>query len=220
MDRLMIRPRNVTVCIATIPGREDLLARALDSVQAQTVTPQRVLVVCDVERRGAWWTRNQLLRQTRTAWVAWLDDDDEMLPGHLQTLIEGGNESGADLIYSYPQFAPPDTFDPLATVDDDGRVVASPIGIGFGARQEQWLRERGNFIPVTTLTRTALLRQVGGFPEPGSMPVQPGNNSAQCEDYLVLLKLLDAGARFHHVPVVSWTYHVSPAQTGGRGTDR
>jgi hypothetical protein len=214
---LMVRPRNVTVCIATIPGREDLLARALESVQAQTVTPQRVLVVRDVERRGAWWTRNQLLRQTRTAWVAWLDDDDELLPHHLQVLIDGANESGADLIYSYPQFSPPGTFDPLATVDDTGRVVPSPIGIAFGARQEQWLRERGNFIPVTTLTRTALLKQVGGFPEPGSMSAQPGNNSGQAEDFLALLNLLDAGARFHHVPVVSWTCHVSAAQTGGRG---
>src|SRR3954466_11334905 len=77
MAGAVIEARNVTVCVPTIPGREQLLARALASVDAQTARPRRILVVADTERRGAAWTRNRLLRQVRTSWVAWLDDDDE-----------------------------------------------------------------------------------------------------------------------------------------------
>jgi glycosyltransferase involved in cell wall biosynthesis len=90
----MVGARNVTVAIPSIPGREQLLARALESVAAQTTAPRRILVHTDTERHGAAWTRNRLLRQVRTGWVAWLDDDDELLPNHLEVLIRGANNSG------------------------------------------------------------------------------------------------------------------------------
>jgi hypothetical protein len=212
----MVGARNVTVAIPSIPGREQLLARALESVAAQTTAPRRILVHTDTERHGAAWTRNRLLRQVRTGWVAWLDDDDELLPNHLEVLIRGANDSQADLVYSYPEII--GVPDPLAVCDDDGNVVTEPIDIQFGPRQEQWLRERGNFVPVCYLVRTALLKQVGGFPEPHSVPVPAGNNSGGCEDSLALLKLLDAGARFHHVlGVRTWRYHVWGGNVGGRG---
>jgi glycosyltransferase involved in cell wall biosynthesis len=215
----LVRGRNVTVAIPSIPGREELLGRALDSVQAQTVAPQRVLVHTDVERHGAAWARNQLLRRIRTSWVAWLDDDDELLPDHLEVLLNGANQSGADLIYSNPIVV--GARDPLAVCDDDGRVVQSPVDISFGPAQEQWLRERGNFIPITYLVRTSALRAVGGYPDPGSMPVPAGNNSGQCEDFLALIKLLDAGYRFFHVLILkTWVYRVEGQNTGGRGLDR
>src|SRR4051812_9475074 len=212
----MIRSRNVSVAIPSIPGREELLGRALDSVQAQTVAPQRVLVHTDVERHGAAWTRNRLLAQVRTSWVAWLDDDDELLPDHLQVLLDGANQSGADLIFSNPIVV--GVPDPLAVCDDDGRVVQSPVNVPFGPAQEQWLRERGNFVPVTTLVRTSALRTIDGFPDPHSVPVPASSNSGQCEDYLALIKLLDAGYRFHHVlGLRTWLYHVHGANVGGRG---
>jgi hypothetical protein len=211
----MVRARNVTVAIPSIPGREQLLARALESVAAQTTAPRRILVHTDTERHGAAWTRNRLLRQVRTGWVAWLDDDDELLPDHLEVLIQGANDSQADLIYSNPEVvgAP----DPLAVCDDDGNVVQSPVDVPFGPAQERWLRERGNFIPCPVMVRTALLKQVGGYPEPHSVPVPTGNNSGGCEDFLVLLKLLDAGVRFHHVlGVRTWRYHVWGGQASTR----
>jgi hypothetical protein len=212
----MVGARNVTVAIPSIPGREQLLARALESVAAQTTAPRRILVSTDTERHGAASTRNRLLRQVRTGWVAWLDDDDELLPNHLEVLIRGANDSQADLVYSYPEII--GVPDPLAVCDDDGNVVTEPIDIQFGPRQEQWLRERGNFVPVCYLVRTALLKQVGGFPEPHSVPVPASNNSGGCEDSLALLKLLDAGARFHHVlGVRTWRYHVWGGNVGGRG---
>jgi hypothetical protein len=216
MARAVITARNVTVCVPTIPGREQLLARALASVDAQTARPRRILVVADTERLGAAQTRNRLLRQVRTSWVAWLDDDDELLPNHLQVLIDAANDSHADLVYSNPEVV--GIPDPLAVCDDDGNVIQSPVDVPFGPAQEQWLRERGNFIPITYLARTQLLKDAGGFPQPWSMPVAAGNNSAGCEDFLMLVKLLDAGARFHHVTGErTWRYHVAGQNTGGRG---
>jgi hypothetical protein len=214
----LVRGRNVTVAIPSIPGREELLGRALDSVQAQTVAPQRVLVHTDVERHGAAWARNQLLRRIRTGWVAWLDDDDELLPDHLEVLIRGANDSRADLIYSNPEWSACRTRWRSATTT---ATWCRPDRHPVRPAQEQWLRERGNFIPVRYLVRTALLKQVGGFPEPHSVPVPAGNNSGGCEDSLALLKLLDAGARFHHVlGVRTWRYHVWGGNVGGRGQDR
>jgi hypothetical protein len=220
----MITGDDVTVVIPTIPGREDLLARAIASVNAQTL-PVVVGIQMDDYRRGAAWCRNTALTMVDTAFVAWLDDDDTLLPNHVQTLVDGQNETGADLVFSYAEFI--GGRDPLACCQD-GRLVAEPVDVPFGPQQRDHLdsrqspfcpwcgAQRGNFIPVTNLVRTEAIRAVGGFPEPNSMPDVA--MSGDCEDYLALLRLLDAGAQFHHVlGRRTWQYHVHGANTGGRG---
>jgi glycosyltransferase involved in cell wall biosynthesis len=199
---------DVTVVIPTILGREDLLDRALASVRAQTVQPAKVIVVCDRDRKGAWWARNQGAAQVETTWLAWLDDDDELLPNHLEALLKGAEETGADLVYSYPEF--PDSRDPLAVAHNGAWVC--PLGVPFGPEQERHLRYAGNFIPVTYLVRVGLVRAVGGMPPSGGRNLE--------EDYQLLLRLLNFGARFSHVPERTWVYHVHDANTGGgyRGT--
>jgi glycosyltransferase involved in cell wall biosynthesis len=215
--RYVMRGSDVTVLIVTIPGREEMLHRAVESVAAQTIKPARVVVGRDKERLGAATARNKALEQVKTEWVAILDDDDEFLPDHLRTLIRGANLSGADLIFSYPEFV--GGRDPLACLDDNGTLVPEPINIPFGPVQEYGLRKYGNFIPCTVLVRTALVRQVGGYPEPYSMPEV--TVSADCEDYLLLLRLLDAGASFYHVTGVrTWRYTYHDGNLGGRGVNR
>jgi hypothetical protein len=66
------RPSGVTVCLATIPQRRELLLRALESVEAQTVRPDAVVVVCDHLREGAARTKTRALEQARTEWVTFL----------------------------------------------------------------------------------------------------------------------------------------------------
>lgn len=196
--------------IPTIPGREDLLDRALSSVRGQLACDPDIVVVCDVDRDGAATTRNRGLARVTTPWVAWLDDDDELLPWHLTSLLAACESSGADLAYSYAEFIGSD--DPLAT-SLDGRLV-KPLGVPFGSEQLRHLRERGNFIPVTYLVRTDPVRAVGGFPQPNSFPARA---SQDCEDYGLLLRLLDAGVTFRHEPVISWRYYFHGHNTGGRG---
>lgn len=211
----MIRGSDVTVVIPTVAGREDLLTRALDSVAAQIVPPGAVVVQEDRERRGAAWARNAALERVGTSWVAWLDDDDELLPNHVKVLVRAANQTGADLVYSYAEFVGGP--DPLSSVDPQGRFAPNPVNVPWSSYADLWLRTRGNFIPVTYLVRADLVRQVGGFPEPYSFE-HPQND---CEDLGLLLLLLDAGALFYHVPGVrTWRYHVWEGNLGGRGAGR
>lgn len=212
----MINGQDVTVVIATIPGREDLLGRALRSVNAQQILAANVVVAHDDERAGAAATRNRAVAAVETDWVAFLDDDDELLPNHLRVMLRGANRSGADLIYTYAEFA--GGRDPLAACDNQRRLVPEPINVAWGTQQQWWLRNAGNFIPVTNLVRTSAIRAVGGFPRPYGFQAK---TSRDCEDYGLLLALLDGGYRFHHVcGVRTWRYHFHGANTGGRGADR
>jgi glycosyltransferase involved in cell wall biosynthesis len=195
----------VGVSIASIPPRHAMLARALASVCAQTWEPDQIVVHIDHEGVGAAEAKNRALAAITTDWVAFLDDDDELLPRHLEALATFGNRTGADLVYPWFEgintrvFSVPDAY---------GRLV-SPYG-------QAWIdeihipaiRTYGNWIPTTVLCKTALAQQVGGFvgrdgPDTG-------------DDYLLWLRLLEAGAKFAHLPEITWTWHGHQAHTSGQ----
>lgn len=92
----MVEP--ITVVIPTLPERARLLERALASLRAQTLQPAAVLVEPDPERTGMAATRNRALRRVGTPLVAFLDDDDELYPEHLETLSSALKD--ADLVWS------------------------------------------------------------------------------------------------------------------------
>jgi glycosyltransferase involved in cell wall biosynthesis len=221
----LIRGTDVTVVVPTIEGREHLLERALASVTKQQVPPARVVVQLDTERHGAAWCRNEALTHVKTDWVAWLDDDDQLLENHIKVLVRGANKSGADMVFSYGEFVKDNgdgttspAFDPLACVDDAGNWHMSPINIPFGPVQKNALRWFGNFIPITYMVKTELIRNVGGFPEPYAFEAR---QSRDCEDYGLLLRMLDAGAEFHHITGIrTWRYFFHDSNLGGRGTNR
>ena len=178
---------NITVAIPTLPSRTVLLQRALDSVRAQTY-PAAVCVRVDAHRDGAAATRNKALELVDTEYVAFLDDDDVLKPHHLRACARHMALTDADLVY--PGF--------------DGE---HPTGM-FGKSFDPLLLQRRNYIPVTVLTKTELVRGVGGF-EP-----HPDENGDPCEDWGLWLKLLDAGARFSHLPQRTWIR--APGGTRGR----
>jgi Glycosyl transferase family 2 len=199
---------DVTVVVPTLPGREALLQRALASVWAQTRPAAAVAVVRDRTYRGAWWARNLGAAMAQTGWIAWLDDDDELLPHHLQVLVEAGEAHDAGLVYGYPEFV--GAHDGLAVCDDQGHLVPMPLHVPFGSRQAEWLRRVGNFIPVTTLVRTSAVARVGGFPQPFTSDWPMPH-----EDHGLLVRLLDAGGRFHNAEQVTWRWHWHAGQTQG-----
>jgi glycosyltransferase involved in cell wall biosynthesis len=216
MERLMLKGEDCSVVIPTIEGREELCARAIKSVNAQTVVPKDIIVVPDHDRKGAAWARNFGLDKVKTDVTFWLDDDDEFLPNHVSTLLRAMNSTGADLVFSYPVFV--GGHDPLACVDNTGVLIPEPIDIPFGRMQEMGLRQLGNYIPVTYAVKTEIMKRVGGMPEPYSF-LTPHSND--CEDYLALIKLLDAGARFYHVcGIRTWKYYYHAGNLGGRGVNR
>lgn len=206
---------SVTVCVPTIPTREHLLNRAVASTQSQTVLPDALSVALDTEGEGAAATRNRTWRRAVTEWVAFLDDDDELRPTHIELLLDTARANDADLVY--PWFNIVDnagndmtSSDPLR-ITHDGQLV-SPFGIAFGEQHKHELFHRSNFIPVTVLVRRELLADAGGFPNLNS-PEWPENC---CEDWAMWRRLLDVGATFAHLPERTWLWYWHGANTSGR----
>ena len=184
---------SITVVIPTIEGRYDKLERAVASVQAQTLAPKLIDVQLDRDREGAGATRNRALERVDTEWVAFLDDDDELKPNHLKACARYAALSGVDVVYPW--------FDCVGGED--------PIGC-FGVPFSAAFLRRRNYIPVTVLARTELVRAVGGFRD------HPDEKGDPCEDWGLWLALLDAGATFGHVPQRTWIWHMGNG-TRGRG---
>jgi glycosyltransferase involved in cell wall biosynthesis len=186
----------IAVVVPTIPGRANHLGTALQSVAFQSRQPDVVVVEFDTFREGAAAARNQALRRIGDcAWVAWLDDDDWFLPWHLEELERAARESGADVIYPY-----------FTT-----RGAGDPLGWRGSPPDSSELRVH-NFIPITYMARVTMIREVGGFPEPFSETWRRPH-----EDWGLLVRLLDAGARFHHLDRETWVWHFHREQTGGLG---
>lgn len=189
-----MRP-GVTAVIPAIPPRvgDGKLNRALASVLGQTRAVDAVSVSIDHGRTGSSVNRNQALAGVRTEWTALLDDDDEWGPDHIALLMAHARETGANLVY--PWFNVPGGFDPW------------PHREGEPFSREALRGE--NYIPITVLVRTELLRDVGGF-----RPKGPPDNP--CDDWGTWEALLDRGARFEHLNRRTWTWHWHGTNTSGR----
>ncbi|HEU5006861.1 MAG TPA: glycosyltransferase [Jatrophihabitantaceae bacterium] len=183
---------SITVVIATIPPRVKLLRRALDSVIAQTLSPAAVVVEWDHRKTGAAATKNRAIEKVNTEWVAFLDDDDAFLPEHLSKLHACAVENDADVVYPMPR----------AEAKARSGIPALRFGMPFDADE---LR-RAPYIPNTVLARTDLVQKVGGFEcAPGTV----------WDDYGLFLKLLAVGAKFVHLPEVTWIWNQLGQGTAG-----
>jgi hypothetical protein len=191
---------DITVVIATIPPRAKLLRKALGSAVLQTLQPAAIIVEYDHGRSGAAATKNRGLSKVATEWTAFLDDDDQFMPEHLEKLAAAQQTSEADVIYSMP-------FIPQISGGMD------PCGMKGQPFDPDELRRR-SYIQTTSLVRTKLIQSTGGFQCP------PGSDY---DDWGCWLALLDAGASFFHLPEQTfiwehWGYGQPgiPGNTSGR----
>lgn len=185
---------DVTVCIATIPPRTALLSRALHSVQTQTHQAHAVAIAVDTRKEGAMVTRQRALDMVRTPLVAFLDDDDEFLPHHLEHCITELQRTDAVMVY--------DWFKVIGGQD--------PFPQFFG---QPWNPEQPHMTTVTTVCRTDTVREVGGF-----MAGYTGDDGPldRAEEYRLVLALNAAGHKIQHLPEIGWLYHHDSANTSGR----
>lgn len=203
----------VTVCIPTIPPREELLNRALLSVTAQTRPPDEIIVELDTEATGAGPTRNRAWQRATSEWVAFLDDDDEFLPDHLEECLKHARRERCDLVYpwfhliGWPE-ATPSRPDPLAVAFNG--VLRHPLGVPFRREQELHMRKHA-FIPATVVVKRSFLEKVNGYPEPYTAEWRNFNG---CEDWALLVRLLDAGAKFSHLPKRTWNCYYGTGTAG------
>ncbi len=205
------RRLTVTVCIPTIPGREEYLMRAQLSVMQQNRQPDDLMVLVDEERRGAAWARNEMLSKVGTDVIAWLDDDDWIKESHIRACMRVlENNPGTDLVYPRPVMV--GGRDPTA-VTHQGVFPTSPWGLRFTPEFAQHIRHIGSFIPMTHLVRTETVRAAGGFPEGRTTD----NGRYQGEDEQYLINMLDRGAVFEHLDQKTWYWFVNKRSTAGKG---
>lgn len=184
----------VTLCVPTITPRQRKLARALGSAMRQSRPFDAICVAFDHDHQGAAATRNRALKMANTEWVAFLDDDDELYPQHLERLYAKATETGADVIW--PWF------------DVEGGTDPFPMHEG-----REYDPQDPHLFPITTLVRRRLAAKVGGFPE----DYQGGEHCAG-EDWPFWLALRDVGARFAHVHERTWIYRMHAGNTSGLGS--
>jgi glycosyltransferase involved in cell wall biosynthesis len=165
----------ITAIIPTC-NRAETLSRAIRSVLAQTRPVDEILVVDDgspdggrtrsvveqfapavryvrQDNRGVATARNTGAREARSEWLAFLDDDDEWLPGKIEAQLDAlGQTPYAELCYTG-----------LRTLSPDGVVMnwdAVPT-------EKLWpmVRYRCPFSPITMLVRRDSFLASGGFNE-------------------------------------------------------
>lgn len=190
----------VSVIIPTIPPRKDGLRRAVASVHAQTVRGLQIATAVDTERKGSADTRNRAMSKADGMWFAFLDDDDYFLPNHVETLWQTAVGGPYDVVYSG-----------CRVIGAQGEVIPLKEEWGrFGQEFDPDLLREKSYIPVTSMVRADLAEAAGfGPPEGVDTPY---------DDWGFYLRLLDLGARFKHVPEITWVWNHDGNNTSGQPT--
>ncbi|MET3133346.1 glycosyltransferase involved in cell wall biosynthesis [Oxalobacteraceae bacterium GrIS 1.11] len=199
---------SVSVIIPTC-NRRDMLGRSIASALAQTRPPLEIIVVNDAgeaiddiiavhnasgivrcvshtSNQGASAARNTGLRMARGAYIAYLDDDDVYLPGHLASVVPALQASDCLFGYALAEYVIDDMRDGVLV--NMGRV--QPYSEVAYSRQRLMV---SNFIPTPTwVFARALLAEVGYFDE----------FFAACEDWEWLLRASER-TNFLKVPAVT-----------------
>jgi GT2 family glycosyltransferase len=213
------RPRTVPVCSAGSPlvsvvvathNRRVLLAETLASIERQTYPSMEIIVVNDAgadvtdvvarfprarllnqpENRGPAATRNRGLAEARGEYAILFDDDDEMFPDHIATLVNALVLSGLDVAYgqminAFVHATGPDRYVIDALAGHDALLDHADI---------QWA---GALATTALMFRRALVERIG--------PIDETLRSA--EDYEFWYRLAEA-REWVRVPHVTSMYNV------------
>lgn len=215
---------SVAICVPTLPRRHAMLERALASVDAQDVRPPvnvGAVVEQDRARTGAWDTRNRAAERALQAdvdWVGFLDDDDELLPNHVQHLLDFAYDWGAAMVWGWFRIKYPNRHNP----EDEG--VGDPFAHlpgdasngGTGYRGRQYRPEQPHIVPITYMVRAHVLRQAmeltGGF-----QPDTIGSWDLQDQPLIDAIHKV-SGGRLRASQMTTWLWHHHGANTSGLPT--
>lgn len=143
----------VTFVIPTIPPRAKLLERAIRSIRAQTMPVDDIIIAIDHHHEGAAATRNRGLRMAvaQPGWVGFLDDDDELLPDHVEKLVTAAEAANVGTAWGWYEVV-------------GGR---DPLPPEFRGRPYD--PNAAHCVPITYMAKAHLLRSAldafGGFVE-------------------------------------------------------
>jgi hypothetical protein len=146
-------------------------------------------------------TKNAAARRASTPWLAFLDDDDQMMPHHLAAI-----RNRADDGWDYCQRRTVDQPDVVYSIPEcpqlpGGRDPHGRYGVPFDPDE---LRRR-SYIQTTSLIRADLFHEAGGFQLPDR--TMPDGSPCPYDDWGLWLAMLDLGARFLHVPEVTFVWN-------------
>lgn len=193
---------DVTVVIPSIPPRARLLRRAVYSVLNQTLPAAGISIALDLRKEGAGPTRQRALDGVTTPWVAFLDDDDEFLPLHLELLLDHALQTGATYAYSW-----------FKVVRPDGVIIENDPVFPPGHYLNPWDDANPRQTTVTTLVRTELAKQVRFIPPEGEDTI---DGQRWGEDWQFTLGCLAVGAKISHLVAKTWLWHHDSGNTSGR----
>lgn len=182
----------ITVAIPSIPVRKACLAQAYASAAVQTLPPEAFSIAIDVDKEGAPATRERALMMVNTPLVAFLDDDDEFMPEHLEKLYNCMRDTDADYVYSwFIMQGGKDPFPPERLNEDFD--PANPVET-----------------TSTILVKTDLAKSVGFH----AIPQRLYNTG---EDFQFTLDCVAAGAKIVHLKGErTWFYNVHGLNTSGK----
>jgi hypothetical protein len=193
----MTETADVTVITPTIPGREQELARCLESVYSQSRPPVAHIVIAQQratdEPRPVALARaqNQALRAVCTDWVMRLADDDWLTPKAIEMMMVYQYDD--DVIYG------PDRDEVAPMINVNGY---SPVALAEFFRTCDTGQASGD------LYRTRTLRAIGGWTTDFNGNHFHHSMSSYClrtyEDAATRAVLAQAGARFRHVAYPTW----------------
>lgn len=170
---------DVTVVTLTIPGREQLLARCIASVYAQTVKPYAHIILAESSRKDVGKMYNEAVKAVKTEWIHFLDDDNYLLPLHIEKLLSE-MQHGVDVVYSW-------------------ELSKSRPRINFNDWSEDGIcnyQDGQNAIDNSCAIRTSTFLTSGGFDEITKTP----------KDWVLFTKLAHMGAKFRCIPEDTWFY--------------
>lgn len=195
-----IEVADVTVCTATIPTRVELLQRAIQSVTNQTLKVKEHSIKIDLDKLGQPAVLDQIIEQATTKYVAILDDDDELLPNHIELLYKKIIETDADLVFPHFKYS---------NISDAGHLEKF--------RGLPWDNNNPHQVPVTWIAKRQAILDVGGFS--GDFDVlsyevdNEGNRVGQ--DFNLIKKLAKANKYITNISEITWIYHVGHGSTLG-----
>lgn len=150
---------------------------------------------------GAAKTRHRGLMNVETAWVAFLDDDDEFMPGHLQKLLTHAVDTQSDFVYSWFMIK-----DQLGNEQPTWDPFPGQLG-------KPWDPNNPVQTTITTLVRTELAQSVGFDVVPDGEVGADGHRRG--EDYRFTMGCQAAGGRIVHLPERTWWWHHHGGNTSG-----
>lgn len=181
---------SISVVIPTLPKRDDLLGAALKSVYDQLFPAREICIAVDSQREGAAKTRQRALELATCEWVAFLDDDDEMLPMHLNSLVGCAEKTGADYVFSW--FMRAKGGDPLGHF---GKVFNPAVP---------------HHTTMTVMVRRELALEAGFVNYPGA-----DDRNWSGEDWQFTLRCIELGAKIVHHPEETWIWRRHSGNSSG-----